>query len=113
VQTWLHGQEHVDPFYRRIEPTFYAQDTGNEPFIDHDAERRQLLREVHTGNAQAFGQMSRSIGIYADSVSLIFDGQIIARLTHRIREYEITEAVHALRDSLDTRTPAHHPLSKL
>ncbi|MEQ1653006.1 MAG: hypothetical protein ABL897_10990 [Hyphomicrobium sp.] len=103
VKSWLQNQQPFDPWHARIEPTLRPMNNQNAPFIDHEDERKRLSREMHAGCVQAFGQITRPLGTYADSVELLFDGDRIARLVDRIKEYEINEAVTAYRNLIDVR----------
>lgn len=100
IQNWLARQESHDPYFFRLDPTLTPIDSGNEPFLDQAKERQRFVHEVAVGNAQAFGQITRPIGSNCDNVELIFDRHSVAKLTHRIREHEISEAIYALRETL-------------
>lgn len=106
LQAWLRNQTVYIPPIERIEPTFGSNDRGNAPLVDLDLERRVLEREIYAGNAQAFGQITRPIGLHADYVEVIFDREVFGVVRRRMREHEITEAVRALRGDLgDGRQP--------
>ena len=76
------------------------KDGSNAPIFDGEARLRTLAVEIDRVSSQAFGQMTRPIGLRADYMEMYLDDQYIARIDRRIREWEITEAVSVLRDRL-------------
>jgi hypothetical protein len=97
VKSWLDGREYPDDEFARIEPTLSSSYGNGEPLTDSEHAHRRLYQDVSTANAQAFGQITRPLGVHAEYCALSFDGVQFAELRRRMREWEITEAIKMLR----------------
>lgn len=108
LRSWLHCRETIDGLNDRTGPVHRHQDAIVGSSIDSEFESQELQREVHAGNVQAFRQMTRPIGLHADTVELLFDHEPLAQFGQRFPEQELTAAIQALAERLKLERPSKY-----